>query len=164
MKKSTGLAGMITAAVLLVGAPVVVTGAHAADAVTERAQRAIETRQGALKLLGFYMGPLGAMARGRIPMDVKTVERHADRIASIAPILGDTFRFDTSQSGVASDALPVIWTKPNEFAAKGETLLEKASELGRLARAGDEGAIKGGIGGLGQACGSCHEDFRVDDN
>jgi len=168
MTKSTGLAGLVAAAVLLVAAPLSTPTAVAAegdaDAATKRAQRAIATRQGALKLLGFYMGPLGGMARGRIPMDAKIVERNAARIASLAPIVGETFRYDTSGTDVATEALPVIWTKPNAFAAKSETLLEKAAELGRLARAGDEGAIKGGIGALGQACGSCHEDFRVDDD
>ena len=167
MTRSTGLASIVTAAVLLVGAPLGTTAVHAAedsaDVVVERAQRAVATRQGALKLLGFYMGPLGAMARGRIPMDAQIVGRNADRIAALAPMLGDTFRLDTSDSGVESEALPVIWTKPNEFAAKGEALLEKASELGRLARAGEEGALKGGIAALGQACGSCHKAFRVDD-
>ena len=174
MKISTGLTATLTAAVLLVGAPVGVMSAMAADdataaaqAANKRAQRAIATRQGALKLLGFYMGPLGGMARGKIPMDVAVVERNAGHIAALAPIVGDTFALDTSNTDLATEALPVIWTKPNEFAAKGQALWEKATALVEIAKTNADGknerAIKGGIGALGQACGSCHEDFRVDD-
>ena len=80
-------------------------------------------------------------------------------------MLKDTFRYDTSEADVESEALPVIWEKDAEFAAKIETLIERAAELGRLARTdADEGTLKKAMGGLGQSCGSCHDDFRVDDD
>ena len=131
-------------------------------AADERAERAVATRQGALKLMGFYMAPLGGMARGRMELDAAMVERNAQRISALAPMLTDTFRFDTSGSDVASDAKPGIWTDGAAFQGKIETLIEKAADLSRIA-GGDssEGEIKGGIGALGQACGSCHDDFRI---
>ena len=130
----------------------------------ERSEFVVGTRQGALKLMGFYMAPLGGMARGRIPIDTDLVARNAQRIATLAPMLTDTFKLNTSESGVETEALPVIWEQPNEFQAKIETLVERAADLGRIASTdAGEGAIKGGIGKLGQACGSCHDDFRVKD-
>ena len=39
----------------------------------ERAERAVATRQGALKLMGFYMAPLGGMLRGNLPVDAGRV-------------------------------------------------------------------------------------------
>ncbi len=157
---STGACALLLAAS---GTLFVTQGATAAED-TDRAQRAIATRQGALKLLGYYMAPLGGMARGRTPMDATLVARNAQRIGSLAPMLTDTFKANTSASGLDSEALPVIWEKPAEFQAKIEALIEGAAELGRIASAEGtaEGAIKGGIGKLGQACGSCHDDFRVD--
>lgn len=131
----------------------------------ERAEFVTGTRQGALKLMGFYMAPLGGMARGRMPIDADLVARNAQRIGSLAPMLTETFKLDTSESGVESDALPVIWEKTAEFQGKIETLIERAADLGRIAQGeAGEGAIKGGIAKLGQACGSCHDDFRVKDD
>ncbi len=159
-------AGLLTVA----GALFVSQGAAAADAgkaakEAERAARVIATRQGALKLMGYYMFPLGGMARGRIPMDTALVARNAAHIGNLAPMLTDTFKANTAASGVESQALPVIWEQPAEFQAKIETLIERAAELTRVAAIEDveEGAVKGAIGKLGQACGSCHDDFRVDD-
>lgn len=136
-----------------------------ADRAKEQAARAIATRQGALKLMGYYMGPLGGMARGRIPMDTAVVAQNAAHIGNLAPMLSDTFRANTAQSGVESDALPVIWENPEEFQAKIEALIEGAASLSQVAgtEGVEEGAVKGAIGKLGQACGSCHDDFRVDD-
>ena len=114
--------------------------------------------------MGFYMAPLGGMARGRIPIDTALVARNAQRIGALAPMLTDTFKLNTTESGVTSEALPVIWEQPAEFQAKIETLVERAADLSRIAETETaEGAIKGGIAKLGQACGSCHDDFRVKD-
>ncbi len=154
------LGGVLMGSALLC-ATLFTTQATVAD---ERDEYVTATRQGALKLMGFYMGPLGGMARGKIPMDAEVVARHAQRIGAIAPMLTDTFKLNTSESDVTTEALPVIWEKPAEFQAKIETLVERAADLSRLAETdSSEGALKGGIGKLGQACGSCHDDFRVKD-
>jgi len=153
--------GAVVLSAALLCAGLFTTQASFAD---ERAEFVTATRQGALKLMGFYMAPLGGMARGRIPMDAELVARHAQRIGAIAPMLTDTFKLDTSGADVTTEALPVIWENPAEFQAKIETLVERAADLSRIAETdSSEGAIKGGIGKLGQACGSCHDDFRVKD-
>jgi len=169
---ATSFSGVVCAGLLAVtgslfvtqGAPAAKTAAKAAKDA-ERAARIIATRQGALKLMGYYMFPLGGMARGRIPMDTALVGQNATHIGNLAPMLTDTFKANTAASGVESDALPVIWEQGAEFQGKIETLIEMAAELSRIAgtEGVEEGAVKGAIGKLGQACGSCHDDFRVDD-
>ena len=147
---------------LLLATAIAATGTATAD---ERSDRAVATRQGALKLMGYYMAPLGGMARGRIPLDAAVVARNADRIGQLAPMLADTFKANTAGSDSVTEALPVIWEQPEAFQAKIETLIERAADLGRIAGSdAGEGAIKGGIGKLGQACGSCHDDFREKDD
>jgi len=152
--------GLVLGGALICGS-LFATQASFAD---ERDEFVTATRQGALKLMGFYMGPLGGMARGKIPMDAEVVGRNAQRIGALAPMLTDTFRLNTSEAEVTTEALPVIWENPAEFQAKIETLVERAADLSRLAETdAAEGALKGGIAKLGQACGSCHDDFRVKD-
>jgi len=159
--KSTSRLGAVLLGGAVLCGTLFTTQATIAD---ERDEFVTATRQGALKLMGFYMGPLGGMARGKIPMDAALVGRNAQRIGALAPMLTDTFKLDTSGSDVTTEALPVIWEKPDEFQAKIETLVERAADLSLLAGSdSSEGALKGGIGKLGQACGSCHDDFRVKD-
>ena len=61
----------------------------------ERTDAAIETRQGLLKLLGFYLGPIVGMARQQIPYDADTVRANAEKIATLAPLIPDVFRNDS---------------------------------------------------------------------
>ena len=149
--------GVVLGGTLLLGA--------AAAYADKRDESAVATRQGALKVMGFYMGPLGGMARGRMPMDVDLVAKNAERIGSIAPMLTDTFKRNTAESGVETEALPVIWEEPEKFQGKIDNLMARAEDLQRIAADSDSdaAAVKGGIAKLGGACGSCHDDFRVKD-
>jgi cytochrome c556 len=57
------------------------TGAFAASA-EERAQTAIDTRQGLLKVVVSYFGPIVGMARGQIPFDAAVIETNAGKNCS----------------------------------------------------------------------------------
>ena len=48
-------------------------------------KRAIEYRQGVLRVIGWDMGPMGAMAKGKIPFDAAEFARRAERLAIMAP-------------------------------------------------------------------------------
>lgn len=130
----------------------------------DKAARAVEMRQSALHLLGFYMGPLGAMARGKAPIDMAVIENNAVRIASLAPMLKETFKTDTRGAEVETEALDVIWEQWDKFTANAEATEEKATALAALAAAGSEDGIRQAIGAVGKTCGGCHDDFREDDD
>ena len=92
---------------------------HGGD--SDKAARAVEMRQSALHLLGFYMGPLGAMARGKAPIDMAVIENNATRIASLAPMLKETFMTDTRGAKVETEALDVIWEQWDKFTGNADT-------------------------------------------
>ena len=68
--------------VALVGVAVVLATTAMANPATsvKQAHRATELRQSIFSLLGSNMGPLGAMAKGRMAFDAKKVGKHALRI------------------------------------------------------------------------------------
>jgi cytochrome c556 len=138
-------------------------GIAAAELNQEQAERAVETRQSLLHLMGWNMSPLGAMARGRIDFDTARVQTNAERLAALSGMLADAFAADTRSNDVATESLDVIWENPEDFAAKVEANMEAAGALVEVSATGDEGAIKEAIGRLGSTCGGCHDDFRVDD-
>ena len=45
----------------------------------ERAKKAIDTRQGLLKVLGYYISPMAGMARGQLPYEADLVSKNAEK-------------------------------------------------------------------------------------
>lgn len=140
-----------------------IAGTASAELNPEQAERAVETRQSLLHLMGWNISPLGAMARDRIAFDAERVATNAARLQALSKMLSDAFAPDTRGNDVETEALDRIWEQPDAFAEKIQANMDAASALVEVAGTGDEGAIKEAIGRLGSTCGSCHDDFRVDD-
>ncbi|MEX2524879.1 MAG: cytochrome c [Gammaproteobacteria bacterium] len=131
----------------------------------ERAAGATETRQAVFKLLGYNMGTIGAMAKGDIEFDAGIAERNARRIANLASMIPELFaRMDTLEFDVETEALDVIWEKPEQFRSRAMDLVEGANEFADIAADGDRMEVIGNVRELGSNCGNCHDDFRVDDD
>ena len=128
----------------------------------EQAQRAIDTRQGLLKVVGYYMGPMVGMARQQIPYDAEMMKANAEKIAQLAPMIADVFRMDTSGSALATEALDDIWSNADDFNGKAATVAERASALA-AATDQDAGAAMKAFGAMGGACKSCHDNYRQQD-
>ena len=158
LRLRTSLLALVSVALLLPG-----SFALAAPSAEERAARMIEMRQSALHLLGFYMGPLGGMARGQLPMEAGVVSHNAAQLAVLAPMLEDTFKVDTSAYDLETEALDKIWANWDDFVSKAMATSEKAAELAVVAETGDEGAIRAAIAAVGKTCGGCHDVYREED-
>ena len=140
-----------------------VAGALGLAAATQASAQAkpevlVKQRQAAMTLQGKYLGPLGAMAQGKMPFDAKLVQRNAGFLEALAKMPWDGF--DASTKGEKSAALPAVWEKSGEFKQAAERLEHETEKLVQVAKSGDEAAIKTQIGATGKACGGCHETFR----
>jgi len=60
-----------------------------------------------------------------------------------------------------SEALPVIWEEPDEFAAAIAKVQEASAAFVAAAESGDAEAIGGAFRNLGGSCRGCHDKFRV---
>jgi len=118
----------------------------------------VKQRQAAMTLQGKYMGPMGGMAQGKVPYDVKIVQRNAAYLEALSKMPWDGF--DAGTKGEKSAALPAIWEKPGEFKHAAEKFEAEAAKLAQVSKSGDEAAVKAQIGATGKACGACHESFR----
>ncbi|AAZ27707.1 MULTISPECIES: c-type cytochrome [Colwellia] len=140
---------------------VVATASLAQPASSEKhAVYATELRQSVFKLLGGNMGPLGAMAKGKIPLDAKVVEKNAIRINQLSLMIADYTRTDTSKFDVKTEALAKIWQEPEHFSKNIDLLTVASSKLIIAAKSNNESEIKKAIGGVGKTCGGCHDDFK----
>lgn len=137
-------------------------GSGDAGPVDEKAAAAVKERKAVLTLMKSNFVPPILMAQDKIPYDAAQAQKNATRLAFLIPMLEDAFATDTRGSSVETEALDVIWEKPDEFAGKIAAAVEAAGQLAAVA--GDEDAMKAAAGNLGKKCGSCHDDFRVDDD
>src|SRR3984893_8198725 len=85
----------------------------------QQQEQAILTRQGLLKVMGFYMGPLGGMLKNKVPFD-----------AQLGGMIPDVFTFDTRKAtNVKTKAQDGIWTNQADFKAKADDLVKAATAL-----------------------------------
>lgn len=125
----------------------------------ERAKKAIDTRQGLLKVLGYYISPVAGMARGQLQYDADLVSKNAEKMAQLAVMIPDLFKLDTRENGVNSDSLATIWENTQDFNQKALILATRANELAKTAKQGKSEFMKA-FGATGAACKSCHDDYR----
>ena len=125
----------------------------------ERTQQTIEARQGLLKVVAQYFGPIVGIAKGQIPYDAALIEKNAGKVAQLAPMITDMFALDTSASGIETDAKAAIWADYADFSEKAATTTERAQAL-VAATAEGQGATMKAFGALGASCKSCHDSYR----
>ena len=118
----------------------------------------VKQRQSAMTLIGKYWGPMAGMMQGKIPYDVKVIQRNAGFLDNLSRMPWDVFAESTKD--VKSAALPAIWSDNAKFAEAADRLQNEASKLYAVSRSGDEAAVKAQMGAVGKSCGGCHETFR----
>ena len=128
----------------------------------EQAEKAAQVRQAALKLTGWNIGPMGAMAKEEIPYDAERFALHAERIAVLAGMLPEAFQADTRGNPVDTEALDAIWEDFDEFKRLAYAAENKALTAAAMARNKGFGDAQAALGELGQACKDCHKKFRED--
>lgn len=60
-----------------------------------------------------------------------------------------------------TQALPEIWSKPDQFKSAMQLFSDAAPKLHTAANAGDVAAIKTAFGDVGKSCKNCHDNFRA---
>ena len=139
------------------------TTAHAEMAKSEKhAKKSTHLRQSVFSLLGSNMGPLGGMARGKIPFDAKRVEKHALRINQLSFMIADYSKTNTSKFTVDTEALNKIWQQPEKYTDSIAALNMSSKNLMTVAKTGSEADIKKAISKVGRSCGGCHDNFKKD--
>lgn len=144
--------------IMLVAAIVPLASAQAGEM-----DKPLAARKAVMKLNGFYMGQLGAMAKSKIAYDAKTAQGAADALLALARL--DTSKMwppgsGTDKLGDITRAKPDIWAANSDVGAKAKALETALEDLVKVA-GGGLGSLQGSIGAVGKTCGGCHKPFRV---
>ncbi len=150
MKTFAALA--LAAAALSLSAP--------ASAQFEKAEDAIQYRQGAFNVMGEHFGRIGAMANGKVPFDAKAAQDNADIVSVLAHLPWAGFGPGTDK-GASTKAKPNIWTEQVKFQEYADKMKTATTELAAAARTNNLDNLKLAFGGAAKTCKACHDNYRA---
>lgn len=152
MKMSAKRMGLVVAGLL------VASSALAAD-------QAVEARETVMKTMGQQLGTLGRMAKGEMDYDAATAQAAAAALLEAAQTDPATLWVEGTDNMTVEEtrALPDIWDNPEDFEARRATLVEAAMQMNEAAGSSLQ-EMQAAMGGLGGACGGCHQAYRAPEN
>ena len=99
------------------------------------------------------------MMRGQLPYDPAKVDAAFAQWADTAKQLPSLFP-DNSKTGQNTRAAPKIWTSKADFDAKAAAFGKAVAENREKAKGSVEG-LRAAIPAVGNACDTCHKDYRL---
>lgn len=108
-----------------------------------------------------HIGAASMHVRGLVDDD-GFLQEHADGLANGAAEL--KYLFPKGSNVDDSEALPVIWEEPEEFAAAIDKAVTATAAFSEAVAGGDADKIGAAFRDVGAACRGCHDRFRVDDD
>ena len=143
-----------TAAAVLAGVLSGIAIAH--DGATGMVMQRME----AMKEISESMKAIGAMVKGDKAFDAGAAEAAARVIAEHGKHMAHMFPEGSLDK--PTEALPVIWTRWDDFTRIGKEMETSALALAELSKtAGTAQDLVPQLGAVGQTCKSCHQDFRL---
>jgi cytochrome c556 len=142
-------------ATLLMVAPTAI----AADAP----ENVVEYRETVMEGLSKHMKAASMIAKSEVsrPGDVAM---HAEGVLAYAKLIKELFPEGTGPDKVKSESQPAVWTERAKFDKAADDLVAKAEAWVKAAKGGDMAQTMGAMGAVGKACGTCHDDFKVDED
>ena len=120
---------------------------------------AVYYRQGVMNIFSWNTDQMAAMVKGEVPFDRTVFQGYAADLASTAA-LNILPGFPEESATDDSDARDEIWLNWSDFESKLQKLRTESAELAKVAKDGDEAAIKAQLDATRRACKSCHDDYK----
>lgn len=132
-----------------------------ANGLTVKAQ--IEARQEGFKAVGGEFKTINDQLRSGSP-DLAAIQAAAAKLPEVIDGAGEWFPEGTGpESGVETEALPIIWEEPEDFEAKTSDFVLAVQALDAAAQTGELPAIQAAVQSTGGTCKACHDKYRLDD-
>jgi cytochrome c556 len=150
------LSGAAVAAILVSGLAVGASIAQANDPVAVAAARHEHFKQQG----GAFKAIYDELKKPTPSIDlIKTNAATLDQLANQLPTW---FPAGTGPDAAPkTKALPVVWTKPDEFKSAAARLATAANAMNAAAQSDSLDAVKAAMPALGGACKNCHDTFRA---
>jgi cytochrome c556 len=115
-----------------------------------------EYREHTMEAIGGHMQAAVNIIKGEVS-HTDHLAIHAGALAELSAIVPALF---PAGSGEGTDAKPAIWENPDDFAERVEAFKTAAPAFDAAVSSGE--GVGPAIQNLGQACKSCHDDYRAE--
>jgi cytochrome c556 len=126
-------------------------------AVSSQAFAQVDKRQALMKNNSANAKAIKAAVESKdyatVEAKAKDIMGNADKIVGFFPKGSDTGK---------TKAKPEIWEKPDDFSKAAKNLSKAAGDLASAAKAGNAADVDVKVKALGEACNSCHKQFRAE--
>ena len=120
----------------------------------------VKQRQSAFALMGWYFGPLAAVAKGEKPFNKDDAVRATSYLVPLSKMPWEGVVAGTENVG-NTKAKPEIWSDSAGFAAAAAAFRTQAGAMQAAAQSGDKAAVAAQVGPLFGACRTCHTAYRA---
>lgn len=142
---------------IMLGLALTAFGLGAADIAAADPAGELKYRKSVMKGQSAHLGAIFGILKNETA-NKGHLAAHAAALAHLGKAAADVF--PTGSNVGDSDALPVIWEKPDAFKEQLAALAKTTADLDAAAKAGDMAAVGAAAGAVGKSCGGCHDDFR----
>ena len=123
----------------------------------------IEARQAQLKKMGKAFKAISDQLKAG-SADLAQIQAAASVVPKESADMTDWFPAGTGpESGIKTEALPIIWEDKADFNEKVIAMQDAAAKLDMIAQSGDVAAIGAAFQTTGGTCKACHDKYRLDD-
>lgn len=119
---------------------------------------AVRYRQSAMNIIGNHLGRIAGQLKSGNP-DMKTIQASAMVVETLSKIQFEGFVAGT-ENVANTKAKPELFKDTAKVKQLIETAQAETAKLISAARSGDAKAVQTALGATGQACKSCHDDYR----
>jgi cytochrome c556 len=112
-------------------------------------------------VMATHFSRIAAMASGRAPFDAKAAAENAAIVADLAKLPWHAFGEGTDK-GLPTRAKPEVWKEAPKFKEAADKMQAEVAKLDAAAKSGNLDQIKAAVGGVGQSCKACHDNFRAE--
>jgi cytochrome c556 len=144
-------------------APAALT-ASAAPVTPEQAHTLFHERHEGMEKIGKATKTIHTAIESSSP-DLTAIKSSAATIAELSAKSSGWFPPGTGQNVLhKTRALPAIWQKPEDFAAKDRDFQKAAEAVKSAMDSGDLNAVKARFADLGKTCKACHDTYRAQEH
>jgi len=123
-----------------------------------KAENQVKYRRAAYQLMNLNFASLEAMAENKKPFNKEEAARNAQFVALLSTVPRGFFGEGTDKD---TRAKPEIWKNRADFDAKMDKMTGEAAKLPAVVKAGDMDAFRKQVNDLGEACKTCHDEYRA---
>ena len=137
--------------------------AGVAVSADDKPESVVLYRQTEMAAMGKHLKAANLLGKGEIASRPGDLQLHADALHALSTDMCALFPAGTGPDKVKTDAKAEVWSKPADFTAACTAFATETQALVDAAKAGDVAKYATQVGKVGDACGSCHDGFRVED-